>query len=291
MLDELIDELILKGPQILDDKIVDMKNGKEVTFEEMIVSVKNSNIIYFGEKHEVDQILEMQLKVLDVLCRNNPYLSVGLEMFNYEQQYLIDSYLQRKMSLEELTKEYHKGKECFNLNHYGKILDYARNNGLEVRGLIIPRQIAAMVTRTGLTAIDDHNLMIKSTDVDLSNEAYSKWFRKTVQDSMPMMQSGLRLDNFVKAQAVKDETMGKNIAKYFAESEKKRQMLAIMGGGHCIYRFGVPDRAKKWAKKEGITMIDSVIAAEKLDESVDKNELVDTLKDKKLADYIWFKLA
>lgn len=291
MLEDLIEELVLKGPQILDDKIIDMKNGQEVAFEEMINSLKKSDAIYFGEKHEVKQILEMQLKVLDALYRNNRDVGVGLEMFNYEQQHLIDGYLQRKMSLDELINEYRKGKESFNLNHYGKILDYARDNGLEVLGLIIPRQIAAMVTRTGLAAIDGHDLMIKSTDVDLSNEAYSKWFKKTVQDSMPMMQSGLKLDNFVKAQAVKDETMAKNIAKYFAEREKKTQMLAIMGGGHCIYRFGVPDRARKWVKKEGLTIIGSVITAEKLDESVDRNELVNTLKDKKIADFVWFKWA
>ncbi len=289
MFDEPVDELILKGLRILDDKIIDMKKGKEVTFKEMIDSVKKSRVIYFGEKHEVKEILAMQLKLLGELCRNNPDVGVGLEMFNYEQQHLIDGYLRRKMSLEELIKEYRKGKESFNLQHYGKILDYARDNNLEVLGLIIPRQSAAMVTRMGLAAIDGQNLIIKSTDVDLNNEEYSEWFKKTIQNSLPMMQTGLNPDNFVKAQAAKDETMGKNIAKYFAKRKKNLQMLAIMGSGHCNYRFGVPERAKKWARKEGIMLKDSVIVAEKLDESIDKNEIANTLKDKKFADFVWLK--
>jgi uncharacterized iron-regulated protein len=290
MLDGLVDELVLKGPRVLDDKIIDLKNGKEVTFDEMIGAVKNSDVVYFGEKHGVKAILSMQLKVLEALYRNNPDVSVGMEMFNYKQQHLIDGYLEGKMDLEGLIKEYSKGKERFDLNHYGKILDYARDHDLEVLGLIIPRQFAAMVTRNGLEAIDDEDLIIKSTDMDLSNEAYSKWVKEAIRESTPMMGAGLKPDDFVKAQAVKDETMGKNIAKYFAKRDRKTpQMLAIMGSGHCNYRFGVPDRAKKWARKEGITIKDSVIIAEKLDESVDKNRLVNMLRDGKFADFVWFK--
>ena len=65
-------------------------------------------------------------------------VTVVMEMFNFQQQPLLDAYQADQISLDELSNKY-KGTEGFALEHYGYILEVAKKLGVKLVAGFVPK--------------------------------------------------------------------------------------------------------------------------------------------------------
>ena len=77
----------------LDGKIIDYSTQKHVEFDDMMADVIKSDAIYVGESHNVKPIRDFYLDVIKFVHKQHPKMAIGMEMFNTDQNELLQKYL------------------------------------------------------------------------------------------------------------------------------------------------------------------------------------------------------
>jgi len=128
----------------------------------MLDGVKDADVVMFGELHNnpICHWFQYELtKDLHELKKNAPIL--GAEMFEADNQLIIDEYLKGQINEKNFKKE---SKVWLNFEtDYKPLLDYAKTNHLKFITTNIPRRYASLVHSRGIEALDS-----------LEKEAY-KW--------------------------------------------------------------------------------------------------------------------
>lgn len=186
--------------------------GKEVKFKKMIEECSESDVVLFGELHNnsINHWLELQLAKSLYETKNE--IQLGAEMFEADDQLVIDEYfngLFKESNFEKEVKLWNNYK-----TDYKPLLDFAKSKKINFIATNIPRRYASIVSKEGLDGL-----------MNLSDEA-KKYiaplpvpFDTLVPNYKEMMEMdmGHQMGNkayFAMAQAIKDATMAHFIAKY-----------------------------------------------------------------------------
>lgn len=187
--------------------------GHVADYDEILEAAKKSDIIFFGELHKnpIAHWLELEL-TKDLFAEKGANLVLGAEMFEVDNQLLINEYLSkmiRKKDFEAEAKLWPNYK-----TDYAPIVDFAREKGIKVIATNIPRRYAALVNNKGFEGLDSINAMERGLIASLpikypdTLECYAS-IVKNVGDGMPAHLTA----NLGKAQAIKDATMAHFIMK------------------------------------------------------------------------------
>ncbi len=250
-------------------------------FSEIREKMKDSRLLIIGEDHVQPSLLTLQLQAIENLHQANANLVLALEMFNTEQQHLLDDFMDDHITMDVLKQKYDTSSEGFPLEHYGKLLEKAKKLRIPVKGVIIPRVYAAKVVRDGLDSLNGPESIFPSDLVVMGHEKHKEYFEALIRQSSPMMSSGLSLDRFFLAQIVKDSSMAYNISRILLQNPEV-WVIAIMGKGHMEYGYGVPERTKEYLRREGMTIEPITISVREKNESLHPPGIV----EEKIADYV-----
>jgi uncharacterized iron-regulated protein len=181
--------------------------GHVVDYNDILKAAKGSDIIFFGELHKNPIVHWLELELTkDMFAEKGTNLVLGAEMFEVDNQLLINEYLSkmiRKKDFEAEVKLWPNYK-----TDYAPIVDFAREKGVKVIATNIPRRFAALVNLKGFEGLDSINAMERGMIASLpvkypdSLECYAS-IVKNVGDGMPAHLTA----NLGKAQAIKDATM------------------------------------------------------------------------------------
>jgi uncharacterized iron-regulated protein len=211
--------------------------GHVVDYEDILKAAGKSDIIFFGELHKnpIAHWLELEL-TKDLFAIKGDKLVLGAEMFEVDNQLLINEYLSkmiRKKDFEGEAKLWPNYK-----NDYAPIMDYAYEKGIKVKATNIPRRFASLVNNKGFEGLDSINAMERGMIAPLpikypdSLECYAS-IVKNVGDGMPAHMTA----NLGKAQAIKDATMAHFIMKGGALDGKT--VLHFNGSYHSDNHEGI----------------------------------------------------
>jgi len=204
--------------------------GKKVSYKKLVKNAEKSDVILFGEEHNNTIAHWLQLELTQKLGEDNQ-LVLGAEMFERDNQDELNDYLNGTIDAEELDSV---ARLWINYpTDYGPLVDYAKENGLIFVATNIPRRFANLVYKKGVEALDT-----------LSDEELS-WIApipfpydsllSTYQNIIKMMgEHGT--PKLVKAQAIKDATMGHSIAPYLSDSTI---FIHYNGAFHSNYYEGI----------------------------------------------------
>ncbi len=205
------------------------KDGKESNYEAMLKSLEDADIVLVGELHNnpICHWLELEiLKDLHTVKKNN--LLLGAEMFESDNQLLLDEYLKQTINAKQLEEE---GKMWNNFKtDYKPLLDFAQKNQLPCIATNVPRRYASLVSKKGMEALNDLAPEAKQwfaplpIEVDLAMRAY-----KNMIEMMAGHGGEMKPENFAKAQALKDATMAYFILKNW---EKGKTFVHYNGSYH-----------------------------------------------------------
>lgn len=180
--------------------------GKEVRYDKMIRRLGEGDVILFGELHNNAIAHWLQLQVVKSLYAKNEALAVGMEMFEADDQVVLDEYLNGVIDEKAFLRE---AKTWDNYKtDYKPVVDFARKNNLRVVATNIPRRYANLVYRKGLPALDSLSDQSKAwiaplpVEVDLQLPGY----RKMIEEMGGHGGSG-SAENLAASQAIKDATM------------------------------------------------------------------------------------
>ena len=223
--------------------IVHTETGQVVSFEELMADLEDVRIVYVGERHSNEAHHDVQLRILKALCEKDPTLLVGMEMFVGSDQHALDQWSAGHLDEETFLKEVGwEEKWRFDFALYRAILDFIREESLEVVAVNVPRSIVETVARVGLDGLSDDERDHIAQEVDTSGEEH----RAYVESAFDTHESDeiSEFEFFYEAQCVWEDSMAEAISRTL----NNKRMVVITGNGHIAYKFGIPHRAFKRTK-------------------------------------------
>jgi uncharacterized iron-regulated protein len=233
---------------------------KTISYEKMLKELTQADIIFFGELHDnsLNHWLELQV-TKDLFLAKKEQLILGAEMFESDNQTVMDEYLKLLITAKQFETE---AKVWQNYQtDYKPLLDFAQENKLKFIATNIPRRYASMVSKGGLEALnqlsDDakRNIAPLPIDVDLTLPAYAEMMK------MGGMHGGggmsMSAENITKAQIIKDASMANFILKNY---ETGRTFLHYNGSYHSNNFEGIVWHLKKKNPELKIVTINTIQA-------------------------------
>jgi uncharacterized iron-regulated protein len=189
-------------------KIYD-KQGHEVSWKDLVQQCKGMKAVFFGELHNNPISHWLQLKLTQSLYLENKNLVLGAEMFEADQQILMDEYLSGKITDKNFEAEMRLWPNY--KTDYKPLVNFALENKLKFVATNIPRRYASVVSKKGKEELqnvsDDAKKYIcpLPLSVDTSLKGYSEIMKMDMGHGTGY--------NMACAQAVKDATMAHFINK------------------------------------------------------------------------------
>jgi uncharacterized iron-regulated protein len=159
----------------------------------------------------------------------------------------------------------------------------------------VPRRLASLVSRRGLTVLDSlgpEDRVLAARDFSCPHDDYFARFAKTMSD-MPShsgdstresaAEKAATIERIYQAQCIKDETMGESIAAAFVAAPSHALVVHVNGAFHSDYGLGTAERVKRRLRGMRVAVV-SFVPVRDLDKADGKSQHT-------LADFIVFTLA
>jgi len=188
--------------------IVYDKEGNEASYSEIIDKAIEADIVFFGELHNdpIAHWLELEIS-RDLYKKGDKELIMGAEMFERDDQLIIDEYLDGMYASSKFENEVKLWRNY--KTDYKPLVEFARENDLPFIATNIPRRYASMVSRSGFEVLDSISNRAKKYVAPLP-----PLYDENLKGYKDMLTMGGRMhgnSNLPKAQAIKDATMAYSI--------------------------------------------------------------------------------
>jgi uncharacterized iron-regulated protein len=205
-------------------KIFDLK-GKKSSYEKMLKEASEADIVFFGELHNNPVCHWLQIELTkDLYDVKGQYLVLAAEMFESDEQLILDEYTSGKISTNNFESQARLWPNYE--TDYKPLVEFARDKELKFVASNVPRRYASIVFREGFEGLD-------------SISKHAKYFMPPLpipyDPSLPGYQSMVEMgagmgghgaDNLPRAQALKDATMA-----YFILENMEEGSLVIHYNG------------------------------------------------------------
>lgn len=209
--------------------------GKEVRYSDMVKKLGEQDVVFFGEIHNCPIAHWMEYEVIkDLYARHKERLMIGAEMFEADNQLVLDEYLGGVIPAERFKKEL---KLWPNYDtDYVKVVEFAKKNRIPFVATNVPRRYANIVSKGGFAVLDslseEARKYIAPLPIDyVPNERVDRYFSSMKMPGMKADTTG----NLSCSQAVKDATMG----WFIAQNLKSSKLVHLNGSFHSDARLGI----------------------------------------------------
>jgi uncharacterized iron-regulated protein len=212
------------------------REGTKTIYQDLVRQLAQAHIVLFGELHNRTVVHMLQYEVTRGLYEiRERDLILGAEMFEADNQLIVDEYLAGMIKHKHLVNE---AKVWGNYDpDYRPLVEFAKENRLPFIASNIPKRYANLVARQGIRSLESlsdeakHSIAPLPIEVDLATPGYREMM--TMSRKHGMYENP---ENFVAAQAVKDATMAYFILKNFSE---RRLFLHYNGDYHSREYGGI----------------------------------------------------
>ena len=204
-------------------------NGKEAKYEKMIKEMAEADVVLFGELHNNSMCHWMQLQVTKSLYAVDSQLIMGAEMFESDNQLIMDEYFNDRIKQSNFEKEMRMWDNYS--TDYKPLVEFAKANGLRFVATNVPRRYAALVNKEGLEGLETLSEEARKylPALPIPFDTLAPNYQEMMNMSMGGHGMGGNMLNMVKAQAIKDAAMAHFILQNL---EQGKTMIHFQGDFH-----------------------------------------------------------
>ena len=160
---------------------------------------------------------------------------MGMEMFDRSYQEVLDQWSSGRLDEETFLKKTHwRANWKYDFGLYREILEYIRDNRIPLKALNIPFHIPPKIAVSGLEYLNSDDRKYLPEQIDASDAEHRKFVEEIFK-----RHAGGDFEDFYMAQCIWEEAMAEAVAR----AVDGRTMAVLVGNGHIIKKFGVPNRA------------------------------------------------
>jgi len=140
--------------------LVRLEDWQEIELGQMAAELGEMNLVCIGELHDQMSHHKTGLGIIRALHEAGFDLAIGMEMFTYDEQPVLDRWLDGRLDWPAMAAAYQRNwKQPVAM--YEEIFLYAGRNGIPLLGFNVPKNIIGKVARQGfdgLTEFEKGNL-------------------------------------------------------------------------------------------------------------------------------------
>lgn len=208
--------------------------GEETDYGKMLKALNKADIIFIGETHNCPIAHWMEYEITSDIIRKNPKgLVLGAEMFESDDQLLVDEYTAGVISSDRFEKEAKLWDNYW--TDYAQLLYLARENSLRFVATNVPRRYASYVKDNGLEALQGVSDEAKALMAPLPIP-YEQTSQDDAMFGFMQLMGGKEGEKsyYAEAQAIKDATMAWFIAQNF-----DKKFIHYNGNFHSDNKGGI----------------------------------------------------
>jgi uncharacterized iron-regulated protein len=272
-----------RGTQ-LQGTVVELATQSTLSFEAFVKAVAQAQVVAVGEEHYHPDIQAFELRLLQALVQHRPQrVALAMEFLERDMQSAVDAYLSGNSDAATLQTQI-KATPAF-IEYYFPLIQYARQAGVPLLALNVPRSLARRVTQEGLQPVAESlpptaRTYLAATFLPITPQ-YRTYFLQAVASAHPLSEE--QRDRFVEAAHLKDDTMAESLAA-FLERAADMTVLAIAGRFHFDYGLAIPALLQQRRPRVTMQRVTTITVA--ADDNIDLRDLA----REALADYAWFAL-
>ena len=229
--------------------------GKDITLDELGRELMAYDVIFFGEEHGNPTLHQLQRELLPCLQKTGQSLILSFEMWERDTQSVLDAFLASEITEDDFVK---RSRVWNNYpSDYRPLIMFAKEQQLQTIAANVPQVYAAMVARGGWDFIHDLPLEQRkmiATRLNAPDDAYRASFYETMNRMGGHVFDKTILENYYKAQCMKDETMAESIYMALQEHPDAR-VLHFNGTFHSQDFLGTVARLQTLAPELKIAVI------------------------------------
>ena len=223
---------------LVEDTIYHTETMTALQPEDVMESLSDTRIIYVGESHTNPSHHVLQLSVVQSMAETTPDLLIGMEMFDYTYQSVLDQWVSGSMGETEFLERTHwYANWRFDYNLYRDILEYAKEKGIRVIALNVPFHIPGKISVGGLNSLSEEDRRHLPETIDTGVTDHRDYVEQIF--NMHAIRGRKKFEYFYEAQCTWEDAMAEVISDYLGSGK----MVVLVGNGHIIRKFGVPNRA------------------------------------------------
>lgn len=208
--------------------------GSEISFQEMVGSLAEADVVLFGEIHNCSMTHWLELEITKALHQvHGERLMMGAEMFEADNQLILDEYMSGIIRYESFESEarlwpnYH--------TDYAPFVSYAKEHAIPFIATNVPRRYASMVRYKGLSCLDSLPEAARCYLPPLPIPYRADEAQESMFQMMQMINSESHaVSRLAEAQALKDAAMG-----WFIACNMKEKFLHFNGNFHSDNKKGI----------------------------------------------------
>ncbi len=223
--------------------VLRVRDGRIITFNQMIEEVKKVDIIFVGEVHDFMEHHMLELAIIMALHESDTPMAIGLEMFRSDSQADLDSWIRKKSSLEQFLPAYYDNWHM-PWPLYRDIFEYAREHEIPLIGLNIPDWIAKKIALQGFASLTEEEKKHLPAGISCNvDPTYMEFIRRAYADHSLRERQFV---NFCEAQMVWDKSMARHLVEYLKKNHAGT-VVVLAGVGHA-WKRGIPDQVASESK-------------------------------------------
>lgn len=244
----------VRAPEDLMGRIIRTEDLAELGRNEFFARLDTARVVYLGEKHDNPHHHEAQLDVLRTLVARGRRPAVGFEVFSVNDTSALMSYATWKApkganagglpgAEERLRKALGWGEERDeSWAFYGPLLELAREKGLVVFGIDLPRSLRRRISRVGidgLTAVERRQLH----PGDFDEGDYGEYLRAQLRRMHCGHGSDAYIERLYANWRARNDTMAMAISASVRQMDGE-PVVIITGAGHVLHDMGAYARVE-----------------------------------------------
>ena len=228
-------------------------DGKQTDYGKMLKTLQDADVIFIGETHNCPVAHWMEYEITSDIIQKSPKgLTLGAEMFETDNQLLVDEYTRGLISSDKFEAEAKLWDNYW--TDYSSLLYLAREHKLRFVATNVPRRYASFVKDNGLEALGDLPAAAKNLMAPLPIAFDAQAQDAAMFGFMQMMGGkGSANSHFAEAQAIKDATMAWFISRNF-----DRKFIHYNGNFHSDNRGGIIPYLEQYLPGKKIATVCSV---------------------------------
>jgi len=219
--------------------------GKKTSYKKLLKKAKKADVILFGEFHNNPISHWLQYELTKDMNEKRK-LVLGFEMIESDNQKELNDYLKGRINQKEFDTVARLWTNY--KTDYKPLVDFAKENKLDVCACNVPRRYASKVFKGGFEALDTLSKKEKNWIAPMPfpyDATLASYVAMTNMEHMNHMPEKMK-QNMPKAQAIKDATMAHFILKYL---KKRHLMIHYNGAYHSNDYEGIMWYLKKYRPK------------------------------------------
>ena len=219
----------------------------------LLDALADKRVVYVGESHDRYEDHLNQLNIIRGLHQRGRSIAIGMEFFQHPFQPVLDAFVAGDLGEVEFLKqsEYFE-RWRFDYRLYRPILRFAREHGIPVIALNVPKEITEQVGDGGIASLSEADAALIPADIDRDDARY----RERIEAVFALHPKGddANFEHFLEVQLLWDEGMAARAAEYL-QAHPDKTLVVLAGTGLVEYGQGIPKRVARRIDVPAATII------------------------------------